>query len=64
MSVAESNYQSSPVEQGQQESIAQYSSRIALRYAWIAGVVSALLVLLLNARRNPIPMLDDARGLA
>ena len=47
---------------GERESLTQYGTRIALRASWIAGIVSALLVLILNAGRNPIPMLDDARS--
>lgn len=47
---------------GNEEPIAQYAERIGLRASLAVGIVLALLVLLLNLGRNPIPMLDDNRS--
>jgi hypothetical protein len=41
------------------ESLAQVTDRISLRAAWIVGVALALLVLVVNLGRNPIPLLKD-----
>jgi hypothetical protein len=49
-------------EAARQESLAQYTDRIALRTSWIVGIGLALLILLLNLGRNPIPMLEDYRS--
>jgi hypothetical protein len=44
------------------EPLAQYEERIGLRVSLIVGSALALLVLLLNLGRNPIPMLEDNRS--
>lgn len=45
-----------------QESIAQFASRMATRFAIATGIVVTALVLVLNLGRNPIPMLEDIRS--
>ncbi|MCB0070227.1 MAG: hypothetical protein KDE20_02160 [Caldilineaceae bacterium] len=44
------------------EPIAQYAERMGLRASLAVGIVLALLVLLFNLGRNPIPMLEDNRS--
>ena len=41
------------------DSLAQIADHIALRASWIVGAALALLVLVLNLGRNPIPLLED-----
>ncbi len=49
-----------PAVQG--ETLAEYADRLAMRVALVAGVVIALVILLLNLQRSPVPFLGDGRG--